>query len=196
MARFDVRNVLLMVLTCGFVWIVAERRADAGSNGGGGDNDRGMIAVTGTYGSGASALYLFDTKSRHLAVYKLENGRQLDFVAARDCNYDFFLEAYNDQSPSSMRPSALRRSWHEFNRSSGTTPSPDPDLAPDPKRPAGIEGQRGIRMVDLNRTPVGAGVEGGQTPGEGQEPPATGPGTKPEEPKKPAGDTPKPPPGG
>ena len=50
-----------------------------------------MIAVTGTYGSGASVLYLIDTRTRHMAVYKVDNGRKLELVAARNIAFDLNL---------------------------------------------------------------------------------------------------------
>lgn len=87
--------------------------------------------MTGTYGSGASALYLIDTRTRHLAVYRLENGRALELVAARNCSYDFLLETYNDQTAAGMLPAGLRRSWQEMNRKATTPATPgSPDAAP------------------------------------------------------------------
>jgi hypothetical protein len=115
MKHFEPKNVAILILLGLFAWLAADRAARAVQDGGGGDNDRGLIAVTGSYGSGASALYLIDSRTRHMAVYRLENGRELEFVAARDCSHDFYLETYNDQSEPGMTPSALRQSWREYN---------------------------------------------------------------------------------
>jgi hypothetical protein len=94
------------------------------STGGGGDASRDLIAVTGTYGSGASVLYVIDTKTRHLAVYKTDNGRKLEFIAARDIRYDLALEDYNDISEPGYTPKELRRGYVEAGR---TTPTSRPD---------------------------------------------------------------------
>ena len=118
----DPRNLLIVALVIALAALFWDRHLHAGNQGGGGDNDRGLIAVTGTYGSGASALYLIDTKTRHLAAYRLDNGRSLEFVAARDCSFDFFLETYQDQSPPSMLPGSLRKSWQRFSTGETTPP--------------------------------------------------------------------------
>ena len=115
--HIDPRNILILVLLGFLTWQLVDNRAQASTDGGG-DANRSLIAVTGQYGSGASALYLVDTKTRHMAVYRLRNGRHLEFVAARDCMYDFFLETYNDLTPAELMPKALRRGWQEINRRS------------------------------------------------------------------------------
>jgi hypothetical protein len=123
--RQDPKNFVILVLGLALVCVLMIPVVKAGSeDGGGGDADRGLIAVTGTYGSGASALYLIDTRTRHLAVYRLENGRALELVAARNCSYDFLLETYNDQTQAGMLPAGLRRSWQELNRESATKSVP------------------------------------------------------------------------
>jgi hypothetical protein len=86
------------------------------STGGGGDASRDIIAVTGTYGSGASVLYVIDTKTRHLAVYKTDNGRKLELVAARDIRYDLVLEDFNDISEGGYTPKELRKGYVEASR--------------------------------------------------------------------------------
>ena len=93
--------------------------------GGGGDANRDLIAVTGTYGSSASVLYLIDTRTRHLAVYKTDNGRKLELVAARDVTWDLRLEAYNDQSEPGYGPRDLRKGYAEINRFGGATSRPE-----------------------------------------------------------------------
>ena len=86
--------------------------------------------MTGTYGSGASALFLVDTRTRHLAVYRLRNGRHLEFLAARDCMYDFFIETYNDQSAPELLPGVLKKGWRHFNKTGGPEPAPEKAVKP------------------------------------------------------------------
>jgi len=123
--KIDPRNLLILLLLGFIAWQVVERPARGSRQGGGGDAARGIIAVTGSYGSGADALYLFDTKTRQLAVYRVKtNGRALELVAARDCTYDFFLQAYNDVSAEAFLPRALRRGWQKINQ-----PAADKELS-------------------------------------------------------------------
>ena len=64
-------------------------------------------------------LYLIDTRTRHLAVYKTDNGRKLELVAARNVTWDLKLETYNDQSEPGYGPRELRRGWAEARRTDG-----------------------------------------------------------------------------
>lgn len=114
--RFDPKIALIALLLGLLIWQGGFASAGSGRDGGGGDADRGLIAVTGQYGSGAAALYVIDTKSRHMAVYRLENGRELEFVSARNMTYDFYLESVNDRSRDWLKPESLRRSWQRFNQ--------------------------------------------------------------------------------
>jgi hypothetical protein len=116
--------VVLGVLVLAGAVVLFNGRATAQS-GGGGDANRDLIAVTGTYGSSASVLYLIDTRTRHMAVYKTDNGRKLEFVAARDVTWDLKLETYNDQSEPGFGPRELRRTWADMSRTGGTTSRPD-----------------------------------------------------------------------
>ncbi len=111
--------LLLIVVTL----VVATSR-DAVAQGGGGDATRDLIAVTGSYGSGASALYVIDTKTRHLAVYRTNNGQHLELVAARDITYDLRLDEWNDRSEPGYSPRELRKAWLESNRNGGATSRP------------------------------------------------------------------------
>jgi hypothetical protein len=104
----------------------------ATAQGGGGDANRDLIAVTGTYGSSASVLYLIDTRTRQLAVYKTENGRKLELVAARNVTYDLKLESYNDQSEPGYLPRELRRGWADMTRTGGATSRPATET-PEPR---------------------------------------------------------------
>jgi hypothetical protein len=167
--RVDSKSLIIFALAALLIWLVVDRPVHAGTDGGGGDADRGLIAVTGTYGSGASALYLVDTRTRHLAVYRLENGRALEFIAARDCTYDFFLESFNDESPASMSPPSLRRSWQEFNRRGGQNAA-----APDATKPGeggktpavpGAAGEKSeVQKVVPEVAPPTQGGKGGAAP--------------------------------
>jgi hypothetical protein len=140
--RIDLKSAVAGALLTALVavWALgpraeAQRPSGYGGGGGGGDSARDLIAVTGTYGSGASVLYLIDAKTRHLAVYKTDNGRKLEFVAARSLEYDLKLESLNDESPPGFTPDELRRSWIR-NRGGGASSRPadtgDPATAPPP----------------------------------------------------------------
>lgn len=87
-----------------------------GFDGGGGDADRGLIAVTGLLGSGESALYVIDTKTRNLAAYRMRGGKTLEFLGAREIRYDLKIASWNDGTDPQMAPGLLRRSWEELNR--------------------------------------------------------------------------------
>jgi hypothetical protein len=125
---------VVAVLAVGGVAVLLNSRvtAQGGGSGGGGDANRDLIAVTGTYGSSASVLYLIDTRTRHMAVYKTDNGRKLEFVAARDINFDLKLESYNDQSEPGYGPRELRKTWTDMSRTGGSTSRPEPE-APSPR---------------------------------------------------------------
>jgi hypothetical protein len=124
--------VLAVLAVAGVAALLNSRAtAQGGSSGGGGDANRDLIAVTGTYGSGASVLYLIDTRTRHMAVYKVDNGRKLELVAARNVTWDLNLETYNDQSEPGYGPRELRRGWSEAGRTISTSrPSEEPAPAP------------------------------------------------------------------
>jgi hypothetical protein len=122
--------VVLGVLAIGGVALLVS--SDVTAQGGGGDANRDLIAVTGTYGSSASVLYVIDTRTRHMAVYKTDNGRKLEFVAARDISYDLRLETYNDVSEPGYGPRELRKTWTDMSRTGGTTSRPDHE-APAPR---------------------------------------------------------------
>lgn len=82
------------------------------------------MAVTGTYGSGASVLYVIDTKTRHLAVYRATNGSHLEFIAARDINYDLRLDEWNDRTESGYSPKELRKAYMESTKGGAATSRP------------------------------------------------------------------------
>ena len=72
-----------------------------------------MIAVTGDYGNGTSVLYVIDTKSRNLAVYKSLNGNDVQLVAARKIEYDLHLDEYHDKSAPNCRVDVFAKTWRE-----------------------------------------------------------------------------------
>ena len=78
------------------------------------DQNADMIAVTGTYASGASVLYVIDTKSRNLAVYETRNGRSLRLVAARKIDYDLRVDRFHDESEEAAQVPSLRKDWQRF----------------------------------------------------------------------------------
>jgi hypothetical protein len=167
----DMRNLLIAALLVVLAWMALDRRAEASSDV---DSARGIIAVTGTYGSSASILYIFDTNTRHLACYASDSMRQLQFCAARDCSHDFLLETYRDNSPVTMLPRALRRSWKKY-------------LDEGVPEDAGVTGPRpGVPVM-----PPAAPAEDGSPPGSrGAAPEGTGPpGAAP--PKKAGGPAPE-----
>jgi len=154
MSRIDFRNVVIVLLLALFVWVAVDGSAQARTDGGGGDHDRGLIAVTGAYGSNASALYLIDTRTRHMSVYRLENGRALEFVAARDCTYDFYIETYNDRSDSGFKPRDLRRSWERYGRRGLGSPD-EPATTPPSDKPSRIEVGPKVKRIDEAKKPGG-----------------------------------------
>ena len=136
--RANASNLLILGLLGLLAWQLLDARADGSElQGGGGDANRDVIAVTGTYGSGASVLYLFDTKTRHLAVYRTRSsGQTLEFIAARDCQYDFYLESFGDSSQSELLPKALRRGWQRFSKETDTG-GPVEEPAGEPEKATG-----------------------------------------------------------
>jgi hypothetical protein len=75
------------------------------------DSDGRMIAVTGAVGSGTSVLWLVDTETKRVSVYRSELGKNLVWVAARNVAHDFKVEGYNDESSKSAEE--LRRLWEQ-----------------------------------------------------------------------------------
>ena len=135
LVRMDPRTLLIVALAGLLLWqSAAGTTPPSAPDGGGGDADRGLIAVTGPYGGGASALYVIDTRTRHMAVYRLANGRRIEMVAARDCMYDFLLESYNDASAEWVAPAALRKRWQKFQKD-GVIPAGPPEEGSRPEVP-------------------------------------------------------------
>ena len=76
------------------------QQAPAGSYGGGtvSSNNR-FIAATGSVGSGMSVLWLVDTEGKRVLVYGTNNlGKDIEFRAARNVEWDLKLDFLNDDS--------------------------------------------------------------------------------------------------
>lgn len=108
----DGRNLLIVALVAALAYLVGSIGTEPavvaqGYPGGTADSNAGMVAVTGTVGSGISVLYVIDTKDRRLAVYASKGGKSIELVAARNIEWDFEIETLNDVSRRS--PADLRR---------------------------------------------------------------------------------------
>ena len=57
-----------------------------------------FVAVTSPIGSGESALFVLDSKSEQLAVYRFDRRKGLSFLAGRKIDFDLKISGYNDQS--------------------------------------------------------------------------------------------------
>ena len=57
-----------------------------------------FVAVTTPIGSGESALFLIDSKTEQLAVYRFLRNKGLSFMAARKIDFDLRLNGYEDHS--------------------------------------------------------------------------------------------------
>ena len=116
------------------------------------DSARNIIAVTGQFATGGECLYVLDADSRHLSVYRMvDNGRALEFVAARDITYDLKLESYGDESNPSVLPGRLRQRWGEWLRTGGRQAQPGSTQ----DQGSSKKSLRGPRYTDLN----GGGAE-------------------------------------
>ena len=76
------------------------QQAPAGNYGGGtvSLNNR-FIAATGSVGSGMSVLWLVDTEGKRVIVYGTNNlGKDIEFRAARNVEWDLKLDYLNDDS--------------------------------------------------------------------------------------------------
>jgi hypothetical protein len=70
-----------------------------------------MVAVTTPIGSGESVLFLIDTKTEQLTVYKFDRNKGLKFIAARKIDYDLRINGYEDMSEFSRED--LKREYHK-----------------------------------------------------------------------------------
>jgi len=76
------------------------------------DSNGHMIAVTGVDITGASLLYLVDTRSRHLSVYQAIGGadstNNLRWIGARNIDLDLQVDGWNDKSKLSYKDLAAQ----------------------------------------------------------------------------------------
>jgi len=112
MKSLDLKTVLIAGLVV-VVILGADRAGEAGASSVA-DSNSDMIAVTGEYGNGTSVLWLIDTKSKQLAVYRSMSGNSVALVGARRIEHDLKLLDYQDRSPSSLHPSALEKRYRDF----------------------------------------------------------------------------------
>lgn len=93
------------------------------------DNNGELIAVTGDYGNGTSVLYVIDTRTRNLAVYRSMNGNNIELVAARRILHDLKLVTYQDKSAANVNPLELEKNYNRY--MDGRAPSPLGDVVPE-----------------------------------------------------------------
>ncbi|MHC4959809.1 MAG: hypothetical protein ACYTGN_15710 [Planctomycetota bacterium] len=62
------------------------------------DSNNRFVAVTTPVGSGESVLFLIDSKSEQVAVYRFVRRKGLEFLAARKIDYDLRVKGYGDVS--------------------------------------------------------------------------------------------------
>ena len=57
-----------------------------------------FVAVTSPVGSGESVLFLLDSESEQIAVYRFHRSKGLEFLAGRKIDYDLRITGYEDRS--------------------------------------------------------------------------------------------------
>ena len=93
------------------------------------DSNGSMIAVTGEYGNGTSVLYVIDTKTRNMAVYRSLNGQGVQLVAAWRIDHDLKLVSFRDNTEEGFSPLELERNYLKF-RDRTESPNPLPAAPP------------------------------------------------------------------
>ncbi len=111
------KDIALLVLAALCIALVASHAVSPLPVGAQGttDSNSEMIAVTGTYGGGASVLYVIDTKARQLAVYETRNGRSVRLIAARKIDYDLRIPQFHDESDEAAQVPVLEKGWQRWN---------------------------------------------------------------------------------
>lgn len=102
------------------------------------DSNSDMIAVTGEYGNGTSVLYVIDTKAKQMAVYRAPRGDTVEFVGARQIEWDLKLTSHNDVTAEGYHPFKLKKKYEEYIEKRGGRPG---DPTP-PAKPAGGDGEK------------------------------------------------------
>ena len=125
MRNINWQTVILCALTC-LVIVMARDEGARAFGGASTDSNGDMIAVTGEYGNGTSVLYVIDTKSKHMAVYRSMNGNGVQMVAARRIEHDLKLLSYRDNTAQGYEPLALERQYRKYNeRKEAGEPAPE-----------------------------------------------------------------------
>ncbi|MHC4932232.1 MAG: hypothetical protein ACYTGV_08595, partial [Planctomycetota bacterium] len=62
------------------------------------DSNNRFVAITCPVGSGESVLFVLDSKTEHLAVYRFLRKKGLEFVAGRKIDYDLKISEWKDIS--------------------------------------------------------------------------------------------------
>ncbi|MHC4549132.1 MAG: hypothetical protein ACYTEZ_10165 [Planctomycetota bacterium] len=62
------------------------------------DSNNRFVAVTSPIGSGESVLFLIDSESEQIAIYRYRRGKGLEFLAGRKIEYDLRISGYQDIS--------------------------------------------------------------------------------------------------
>ncbi len=126
MKNLSVQTVVLVFLCVAVVVLLS--RSDATVLGrDGADSNSGMIAVTGEFGNGTSVLYVIDTKEKQLAVYKTLSGNKVEFVAARDIEFDLKMQSHNDRTDPELHPEVLKDRYLQFSKKKGAVAKPKKD---------------------------------------------------------------------
>jgi len=71
-----------------------------------------------------SVLYVIDTKSRQMAVYRSFNGDGVELVGARRIAHDLKLVSWNDRTEEGMSPTELESGYRKFLDGKGTRGAP------------------------------------------------------------------------
>lgn len=75
------------------------------------DSNNRFVAVTSPIGSGESVLFLIDSKTEQVAVYRYRRAKGLEFLAGRKIEYDLKISGYQDISEFSH--DEMKRLYHK-----------------------------------------------------------------------------------
>jgi hypothetical protein len=75
------------------------------------DSNNRFVAVTSPIGSGESVLFLIDSETEQVAVYRYRRGKGLEFLAGRKIEYDLKISGYQDVSEFSH--DEMKRLYHK-----------------------------------------------------------------------------------
>lgn len=126
MKNFNGQTIVLVLLVA-VIAVLLNREGSTALGRDTGDSNGHMIAVTGEFGNGTSVLYVIDTKEKHLAVYKTLSGNKVEFVAARDIEFDLKMQSHNDRTDPELHPQILKDRFIQFSKKEGTAVEPKKD---------------------------------------------------------------------